>query len=681
MKKILLAAVLTLGLTGCFDTLNITDNPISYGPTDDHMQERVRVSIPTAVLSSFDETSMGAALVRRLPNTSSEIQPDTKMVLIKGEDIMSRPFTEWLQTAKIYLKGGYIAIEKPHDAHLVHFMEQLADKMAQAHQELLTEDGRTTIIPSDVAVAASSRSAYAQRLQTRLQNIQACANTRGESDAQPVAEMVIFARDRYYQCAPHQSHTISVGSRDGNGEHKSTTKTIDIVSTNNSSGLLADGAARWLNNQQGRKANARAMTRADGEGAINELMSADEEHTYQSGLTALVSSDNCYIYDTKPNAYQEIYRVWGVHNMETNKDYYLIQQDITAAIGGQQEGDDRFDTTKTLYQGPYEEDEWIKLEDYDNRVFHDDDYEEIDHFYGSWFDGGEYAMNISGKGEPFVEEAIPQTDNNNVSTSVAVGETHSETNTIGASISAIISASPGVNIGANYSHGWTDGTSFTMTTTENAKELKCVKNTDGTKVQWTYSCGKDMMDRGDDDHPLAPDILTNDVDIQNQICWSVANPEGDYTVDIRHLRTMACLVNYEHDDKFISTCRADNEQELTMSFKLAVPNRATQTWYMDVTFPELGQEGHEGQKGQLTDYIKPQFPGLYQSEMHLADISDVSETTISNVVAMSKQLLDDPNASKTMSEYAKDLRISEYTLKWYTTDGKHTTFVHTVPAE
>ena len=38
MKKIFLAAVLMLGLTGCLDTFNSLDNTVSYGPTDDQRQ-------------------------------------------------------------------------------------------------------------------------------------------------------------------------------------------------------------------------------------------------------------------------------------------------------------------------------------------------------------------------------------------------------------------------------------------------------------------------------------------------------------------------------------------------------------------------------------------------------------------------------------------------------------------
>ena len=112
-------AVMTM-MSSCCDDESFSN---SFDPSVDPVQTRVIADVPTAVMSSFDDNSMGAALVRRLSNTTTSIDENTKMVLIKGEDILSRPLTEWLEAAKIYLTGGYIAVEKPHNAHLVHLME------------------------------------------------------------------------------------------------------------------------------------------------------------------------------------------------------------------------------------------------------------------------------------------------------------------------------------------------------------------------------------------------------------------------------------------------------------------------------------------------------------------------------------------------------------------------------
>ena len=73
-------------------------------------------------------------------------------------------------------------------------------------------------------------------------------------------------------------------------------------------------------------------------------------------------------------------------------------------------------------------------------------------------------------------------------------------------------------------------------------------------------------------------------------------------------------------------------------YELIIPNRAVQKWYMDVTFPELGQEGFIGVKDELTDALKTQFPDIYKPTMEIADQTDTAENTIKYVVGASKQL-------------------------------------------
>ena len=48
---------------------------------------------------------------------------------------------------------------------------------------------------------------------------------------------------------------------------------------------------------------------------------------------------------------------------------------------------------------------------------------------------------------------------------------------------------------------------------------------------------------------------------------------------------------------------------------------------------------------------------------------------------MSHQLILHSDCSKTMKEYAKDMGISQYTILWYTTDGKHNKYDVTVTAD
>ena len=673
-RNYIFLAVLMMGIatmmTGCVkEDIASNDNGGGTNPTDvnvDELNVKVTADMPTAVLSSFDENSMGAALVRRLNIKTNEVTSDTKMILIKGEDIKNRPITEWMQAAKIYLQGGYIAVEKPHNAHLVEVAEQLSTKLEQATVELMTESGHVTITPPNQQ-SGNAINSDAARINARVANIKSMAATRSGADdeAKPVAEMVIFSPMGYYQCEPHQGVSVRSSYTDKDGKEVVKEEIHNPDYTKRSSGCLADGAAMWLNTKNAQTPTNKVTKRADGGGAINELMGASEEHYYQRSLMA---------YDwngqkrKKSNGFTETIRVWGSHNMKTNKDYYFVEQKALSAVGGQQEGDARFDVNKTLYAGPYKEDEWIDANyDYDGNHY--------TRYYGAFWQHGEYSLNLVGSGTIKLEDALPTTDNNTMSTSIAVGETHSETSTVGVSM-GMVGFQP--SVGLNYSHGWTNGTSYTMTTTTNTKEIAVQKNTEANKVTWKYENGqKTFEDTNYDKHPLAPTSITTDVNMDNQACWSVENPEGEYTLEVTsnsYLRNI-----YEQSDwktwRTISPSQEDNK------YKLIVPNRAEQTWHMDVTFPEIGQEGHEGQKGLLTQYLEKQFPDLYQTKLSLADKTAESENTIKILVNQADYLLHNSDGGQTLREYALDLGISQYTIKWFTTDDKHSVYTVDVKAK
>lgn len=668
-----------------------------FDPMVDQLQVKVTADVPTAVLSSFDNASMGGALVRRLSQTTSEITPETKMVLIKGEDILNRPFTEWLEAAKIYLRGGYIAVEKPHNAHLVKMMEQLADKMAQAEDELMLGNGITIVRPAIANTA--TRSDVAARFRARIANIEERAQRRAADEKEAVAELVIFANNSYYSCAPIGEKNIITRTTDKSGNMTTKTESITEEYTIHEMGLQADGAAQWLNHRDGNLLKHRASRRANGSDAINDLMSADEEFHYQRELAALVQvASNYYTRcwenrEVRGNANNEIIRVWGVHNIDTNTDYYFVEQDIVASVGGKQ--DDRFNSVKTLYHGPYEKDKYDPVGEFGHSNS-DGSVKYYNQLYGAWFGGANCSMNLSGSGAVRLEDALPATDNSGGTKTISVGSFEATTTTIGGTITPGFSQKMGAsfNASATFTRGYTEGKAFMMGTTVNYADLTCQKNTDGTKVAWTYGCGPNMLE-GDDwrQHPLAPDALVNDVDINNQACWSVANPEGNYTLNVEQETMMSTLLACDEDelekqhwddaepgDKIILS-KSVKEKPLAYTLTLLVPNRSKQIWNMDVTFPEITQDGYNGVKPQLTEALKNQFPSVYQPELILADQTPESENIIKQIVSASKNLLMDPNALQTLREYALTYKISEFTIKWYCAGTNHNTYQLTIKAE
>ena len=641
----MLVCSMTLTLSSCKDDIKITRAPMPGGgsstgvPQEDDMKVRIFADLPTAVRSEFDETSMGAAFVRRLPLATVEVTSETKMILIKGEDIPNRMLSEWLKAAKLYLQGGYIAIEKPSDAHLVYLMEHLADNMEKAEEDLLQEDegnGITvTITPSNGGGKAPSLPV--QRLKNRIAHLQAHASRRADGDKKPVAEMVILGRDCYYHCEPYQGKIITTMKIQKDGTMSYSTIAMNPDYSRRNSGVMADGAAQWLNRREisfkerKKMAQQLAARREDGIDAINELTSASEEYTYQGGVSGLGTHVDRWLgvrqyfgFVTKLCAYQETCRVWGVYDKETNKDYYLVKQHAVTAIGGKM-GDDLYDFGKSLYQGPYEADKWY----YENTsgtetiTFED---KTFDHFYGSWFDNSEYSMNLSGKGSILLEEALPESDD----------------------------------------------------PTNNAEALKCVKNTQGTKVQWLYDCSKNMLDGDVAKHPLAPDALTNDVNINNQICWSVSDPDAAYTVSIIHRRATASLLQNGSDKIKNQVWEESFGSGTEDQFTMTIPNRTSQIWYMDVTFPEIGQEGYEEVKTKLITALQNQFPNLYQPTREMADQTPESENTIKQVVYDTKQTLSNATALQTLKGYAKTCGVSKFTIQWYTKDALHSIYEITI---
>ena len=436
----------------------------------------------------------------------------------------------------------------------------------------------------------------------------AATRSGADDEAKPVAEMVIFSPWGYYQCEPHQGVLVRSTHIDEDGNEVVTEEIDNPDYTKRSSGCLADGAAMWLNTKNAQTTTNKVTKRADAQGAINELMSASEEHLYQRSLMAHDWNGKTR---KKSFGYIETTRVWGSHNMKTNKDYYFVEQTALSAVGGQQEGDARLDPNKTLYAGPYKENEWLDAS-YDVNGRHYSGY------YGAYWHDAEFSLNLVGSGTIKLEDALPTTDNNTMSTSIAVGETHSETNTVGVSVGFVgwqLSGS------GNYSHGWTNGTSYTMTTTTNTKEIAVQKITEVNKVTWKYQMGQTpYADMDCDKHRLVPAAVITDVNMDNQACWSVENPEGKYTLEVTSNSYMQSLWSNRDNWRCHNVTSPSTEHN---KYELIEPNRAEQTWHMDVTFPEIGQEGHEGQKGLLTQYLEKQFPDLYQTKREREHHQDI----------------------------------------------------------
>ncbi len=678
----MLAATMTAGFTACNDELvdetiqteaaaqqGATENEINTDvPTTDMYGVMVEGNLLAATRGDFNDNSMGSALMKRMPGVSGAITSDTKLVLVKGEEIAGATMSEKVDWAKVYLNGGYIAIDEPTNEDLDALAAAMEEAMPKAKLETLTADG-DIVVEGKGALARQTKES--DLMTSRIGNIE---NLNGGNPGDQACELAIFCPTAYYvynndenvekqeTVTDQDGNVVSEGEMDANTEQ-----------TAYDYGMMADAAALWLNEQTNpTEQTSEALTRAGGATSINELMSCTDEFTYSGALIA----HNWKNKEVKRNGtYQTTYRVWGVNDLSSNTDYYYVKQNATLRIGGK-----CFDHTtgsgysKTFYWGAYDKDIFAEACNWDWGH---------DLYYGSWFDRSVQSMELTGKGNIHVEYALPATDNNNISTTIAVGTSKSETNTIGITAGGMFNGSgPGVNAAGSYSHGWTKGSSFTMSTSHTVKEIKTVKNTTGNKVEWNYCIGQTVGLYHRDKtyyHDIVPDAVINDVDLENQVCWTVKNASGTYSLKMSHANTLAAITHKTGTGLNWHWWGWTSSDAKT--YNLKQPNRAIQKWHFDVSPSTLGQAGHNGDKQKLVEALKTQFPDEFQTEIVVADLDMNSENTISNIISHIKELMSNGNAAQTLKEYAQDLGCDSYTIKWYTLEGKHSTFTLKVNAK
>ena len=681
MLMSIVTAAIIISFTACTDDLNLmeatdivnnNDQGLSVKQNEqfhDAMAVSVKDDMPAAVLSTFDNNSMGAALVRRMPTTTASVTKASELILVKGNDVAQYAgnMRNW---ATVYLNGGSIAVENPTGAQLTTLTDAMSEQLTALHKAHLTADG-------DITIKARGNSPKTdcyegELLKVRAQNVKHFAVTRsGVADTQNevVAEMVIFSNDGYYMYSANDKKSDTSIDRYGNIREEPVESVVSEP-TPYQSGLKADGAARWLMKSDEPKV---MLTRAGGKNGINDLMGCSDKFTVENTIR---TKDWEFDEVSRPGTFTTTYSIWGVndHSNNANVDYYYVKQSTTIHVGAAvyvpKTGDGYSDT---YYWGPYDQENYRNAKNWDdNDIF----------YYGSWLHKYETSMELTGNGNITIEYALPGTDNNNCSKSIAIGTSQSESDNIGFSFTGIFTSNPGASLGINYAHGWTSGTSFTMTTSSESKQLKVVKNSSGSKISWTYENSqkpKLFSQNGCICHSIVADAVTNDVDIENQGCWSVKNPSGRYTIKTYNYRQMACLTTNDDGkeswrDHYFANWRYDN-------YTLIEPNRAEQTWHFDVTPSTLGKEGHNGDKQKLTQALMTQFPEVFQTVTRVADRTIDSENAIQCIVGYAKQVINDKNGGRTMREYALDLGCDSYTIRWYCMDGTHNDYELTIKAQ
>ena len=688
-----LVAILTFSasvFTACsdYDVNNppsgLTQSTITPEPTTDQLEVMVTADMPMAVLSNFDENSMGGALVKRVSKTTSDIEDDTKFVLFKGNDITSISNEQWLKIFRVYLNGGYIGIERATNREMLAFAVVMGLGIGMVQTEMLEENG----VEITSRTSHNEAKSVTSELQRRISNASALTRAAANDDAANDDyvdelddigfEMFIMSMDKVFTQVPYNAEeAASATFTDEEGNETITETKVQHLLNAYHYGLLADGAAAFLNQEEKNKAEAeaaaetRALTRGGAEQAMNDVLNCSDEFVIRHSLAAIDPMGKIV---RRENMGTTTIRSWSVHDFGSHQDFYYIDEKVVIRMGGKNS-----DYNKTLYWGPYYTDEW-----FDNRFFSVEDdpknnnvgfmERSYTNYYGSWLSQIKHSLDLKGKGDIILESSLPATDNSSRSASITVGTSDATSETSGWNVGF----SGGYN-NASFSFGYSSSTStthtnsFSKTIGETSNSLKVMRNTTGTQVTFDYQEGI-MIDWIWDplQHDVAPDILTNDCEVNNMACWRVKNPSDSYQLELstRHetkCLTVANFVNYKYGNRWTYA------KTWNHSYELKQPCRYMGTWNCEIITkganrqPNATKEFREFlQESVLEAPFKARFNVAERSKGEL----DVVRNLITNISNLIKE---GTRKRRSIDNVARDLGIESFTITWYSDDPDVTT--------
>ena len=422
---------------------------------------------------------------------------------------------------------------------------------------------------------------------------------------------------------------------------------------------MADAIATWLNGVARPKTLFAAIpgagTRA-GASAVNQATDPSESFTFSGTIDFRDEANLTFHMADRVNM---TVSSWGVHNMTANKDFYYIKQEVKLIMGSRNGG--------SFFQNTRGKEYWYRASGYKDATS----------WFGAFLSQYETSMNLSGNGGAIkLEASAPTTDNNTATTTVSFETSHSETSTVGMSFGGSMSQggfSP--SIMGNVSWGVTDGVAFEVGHTSTTKELGVKKNTSGNKVTWTYTGKLPNYYLGEIDgstydcHEDPAMILVNDCDLTNEICWSVANPQGRYTVEIVSTpQTAALLMNYKDEGESPHRYEYTTTPSVTYTKELLQPSRALQEWKMYITIDEWEDKPVVGALGELESNIRNSFSTVYASDFLVADKSEESMEGIACIINYAREKF--TKDYDILKGYAKSWGIRRYSIYWRRDDRK-----------
>ena len=674
MKKIsLLCMLVTMIMISCsvddnnIDMQSIFNDAEAFDNNFETDPEMVSVpNLPTAVYGQFDENSTGKALLSRLGTKYQGYQEGTKMFLIKGDDVLQ--FANNIENVRhlirVMMNGGLLAIERPtiKDAFVITTVFVLGVIDYQ-----LSEIDENFNLTDEQKQEAREHSAIKERVEMRMNNLRRMAKRAGIIDEDEVfAEMVIMGMNEYFYMEPFNTEeTVELRSENTEGELlESVVKKQTFERDSREANILANGVANWLNEIEKNRSEAQAearsrlvATRANGGDAINALMDASETFTFNGNILTLNTEHELV---RSADRVQMTVRSWGVHDIDSNKDYYYIKQNVTVSMG------DR-DYERLFI--PCEENIWMPCSGFGDYPL----------YYGSFLSKYETTMELTGDNNDNIqlEAATPATENQSTTISINVGYSESSSSSIGYSWSSNAGYNAqgpmgSITSGISKTDGKTNGSSFSMNNSRAYKDLEVHKNRDGNKVTWIYkgNLPKGRRETGSDayhyKHDIAPAILVSDADLTNEICWSVANPTGTYTLDITSYPQTAVLLqsksikeNGEYARKYEYT---NTYTQGHFKHEFLQPNRFLQTWRMSISVDEWEDKQDKTALKELESYFTEKYPDIYRSVFTVADKTETSMQVINAIIENATNAFD--KQKDILQELAQNYGIKAFSIHW-----------------
>jgi len=658
-------------------------------PTDDQLEVKVTADMPTAVLAQFDESTVAAALIKRLPQTTTAINDDTKLVLLEGNQVKSLTEADYFTMARVIFNGGYVALHRPTFPDAFAFAMSVDDQFEKVQNAILKENG---VEGADDEPAASSSRNDGDMVR-KVNNVRALTRSGEAIDENTVIEeLVVFSTNANYLIPPYSEELpFESKSEDEQGQETTVEQKVKHLLNPYHCGQLADGVATWLNTKEQEKADAQqpdaanARRRAEADEVINSMLSCTDEFTITGSLNA--HDDQGRKYNRKDVSNTTI-RSWSIHDFGSNRDFYYVEESHHIRMGGENS-----DNSKTLYWGPYNKEDWMYsiggtpgamwavTKHYNTFPIegHESNGSDYAFYYGSWLRESDHTMSLSGAGDIKVEKSLPSTDNNQTTETIAIGTMDGTSHTSGWSFGGNLGFNAGKsngnwggggNLGFNLSYTNTTttvhNTSFNMSTSSVSKDLAIYRNTDGTMVTWTYKAGHDPDVIWEKSwHEMAAPILTNDIDITNKVCWSVKNPSGEYSLNWYRNNWTRAIFRKASKNTATWISVGSNYSE---THNLTPPRRFRKEWYCDlrVSGQNLKDDATEKFLAYLREVVNP---SMFSNKFYLAEAEDDDVKVIKYNVGIATNILEKKSGLRDMIEYrAKELGIEKYTIKWFTND-------------